>query len=93
MPGIGKAGPDKKDETVVSFRRNESGTFTKVTTILTRDWKTGGVTQKKSNEPVEEGPYASTTNPDECDETIEYEDIDGSTQYLYFKKLPEVADE
>lgn len=93
MPGIGKAGPNKKDEVVISFRRDEGGTFTKITTIMTRDWKTGGVTQKKSNEPIEEGPYTATTDSDDCDETIEYEDIDGSTQYLYFKKVLETPTE
>lgn len=93
MGAIGKAGPDRKNEIIFSFRREDDGTFTKITTTATRDWKTGGVIQLKSNKPVEEGPYVATCDSTDCDEVVEYEDIDGSTQYLYFKKLPETAGE
>lgn len=81
-----KAGPDIFSETIVTFRKNEDGTFTKITRSTTKDLKSGK--RKKSKEkPLEEGPYVLTFDKFDADETKSYEDIDGSIKYMYFKLL------
>ena len=86
---IQHAGPDRHDELVVAFRREADGTYTKITNIMSRDWKTGGVKQFKRDIPVESGPYALVKDSTEdFDEKMQYEDIDDNTvKYMYFKKL------
>jgi hypothetical protein len=83
---IDTAGPDKHDETVVTFRKEVDGTYTKVTKTMSRDWKTGGVQQLKRLKPVEDGPFVLSRDPDTYDEKTSYEDIDGTIQYMYFKR-------
>ncbi len=89
---IDTAGPDKHDETVITFRKEPNGTYTKVIKTMTRDWKTGGVQQLKRLKPVEDGPFVLSRDPDDYDEKTSYEDIDGTIQYMYFKR-EELADE
>ena len=36
---IDRAGPDRHDETIISFRREPDMTYTKITKTLSRDWK------------------------------------------------------
>lgn len=80
------AGPDLREEIVVHFRKEPNKTYTKVTKVLTRDLKTGVV--KGENQPgTEEGPYKLTKSADDCDEKIEYLDLDGNTCYMYFKSV------
>jgi hypothetical protein len=86
------AGPDKHDETVVTFRKEADGMYTKVTKTMVRDWKTGGIQQLKRLKPIEEGPFVLLKAPDDYDEKMSYEDIDGTIQYMYFKRI-EVAGE
>lgn len=83
---IRKAGPDKHQEKIVSFRREEDKSYTKITKEITRDWKTGGIRKTKKNVSVEQGPYELVSGPEVFDEKIAYEDIDGSTKFLYLKK-------
>jgi hypothetical protein len=85
---IQHAGPDRHDEIVVSFRREKDGTYTKVTSIMSRDWKTGGVKQFKRDTPVEDGPYTLIKEGSgDFDEKMMYEDIDSTVKYMYFKKI------
>ncbi len=61
---VGKAGPDKHDEIVITFRKEKDNTYTKLTKTLSRDWKTGGISQMKRLPAVEEGPYTLSTQED-----------------------------
>ena len=67
------AGPDKHDEIIITFRKEQDKTYTKITRTLSRDWK-----------PIEEGPF-ELANSSDYDEKMAYEDIDGSAKYMYFK--------
>ena len=89
---VDMAGPDRHDEIVTTFRREEDKTYTKLTKILSRDWKTGGVSQMKRLPATEECPYILSTEK-EYDEKVEYEDIDGSTKWMYFKLIPKPVEE
>jgi hypothetical protein len=84
---IHRAGPDPHDEVIISFRMESDKTYTKVTKVMVRDWKTGGIKSYKKNKPIEEGPYELTANVDEYDEKMDYEDYDGSMTSIYFKKV------
>lgn len=81
------AGPDHHDEIITHFRREEDKTYTKVTKTMRRDWKTGGIKEMKRNKPVEVGPYKLVSSEEEADEKLLYEDIDGKTAYMYFKRI------
>ena len=83
---IDMAGPEPHIETSVSFRRNDDGTYTKITATSVRDWKTNQI-KKGRKKPIEEGPFVLTLNPDEADATLSYEDIDETIKYMYFKRL------
>ena len=84
---IDKAGPDNRDETVVTFRKEADKTYTKVTKTMTRDWKTGQV-KKGFTRPIEDGPYTLVQeHAKDFDEKVVYQDIDGVTKYMYFKKI------
>ena len=89
---VDTAGPDKHEEIVTTFRREEDKTFTKLTKILSRDWKTGGISQMKRLPPTEEGPYVLSSEEDH-DEKLEYQDIDGSANWIYFKLIPKPTEE
>lgn len=80
------AGPDKHNEDIKSFRQNKDGTFTKLVVPSIRDWKTNQRFKGKIK-PIETGPYIVVNFPDDADEIQSFEDIDGSTQYIYFKLL------
>jgi hypothetical protein len=81
-----RAGPEIHTEVLTSFVRNRNGTFTKVVKTPTRDWKTG-MKKKGPIKPVETGPYTTTMNPEEADESQSYEDIDGTLKQMYFRLL------
>jgi hypothetical protein len=80
------AGPDKHNEDILTFRQNKDGTFTKIVTPSIRDWKTNQRFKGKIKS-VETGPYVMTTNKEEADEVQTFEDINGSTSFIYFKLL------
>ena len=84
---IDKAGPDNHDETVVTFRREDDKTYTKIIKTLCRDRKSGEIKDRKRDEVVEEGPFEITSDSSNYDERTSYEDIDGSIRYMYFKKI------
>jgi len=88
---IGKAGPDKHDEVVVTFRKESDGTYTKIKKVMSRDWKTGGIKQMKKIPTEESGPFSLVSVKDSYDETVEYEDFDGKTKLMYFKKMNDEA--
>jgi len=80
---IGKAGPDKRPEIIVTFRKESDGTYTKITKQMSRDWKTSQIKPIREK-PLEEGPYILSDESD-FDECMSYEDFDETTKYLYFK--------
>ena len=82
---IHRAGPYKREEVITSFRKEKDETFTKITKVMSRDWKTGGIRSQKRKKPVEEGPYVLADSTD-YDEKMNYQDIDGSDTSIYFKK-------
>jgi len=84
---IDKAGPDKHDEFIVTFRREPDKTYTKVTKKMSRDWKTGYVKEMKREKPVEEGPFELTNDSSDYDEKVEYQDFDGNAVFMYFKRV------
>ena len=82
------AGYDRRDELIVTFRREDNGYYTKLTKKMARDFNTGAITHLKRNNPViEEGPYELTTSTDSYDDKMEYENFEGQRDFLYFKKV------
>ena len=82
---IQRAGPDKHDEKIITFRKELDKTYTKITKTMSRDWKTGGIKEMKRKPPVEEGPYILVQNEAECDEKMKYEDHEGKIAFMFFK--------
>jgi hypothetical protein len=84
----GIAGADRRDEYIITFRKEENGLYTKLTKKMARDWKTGAIKHLKRNNPiVEEGPYKLTVSSDGFDDKVEYENFEGDLDFLYFKKI------
>lgn len=83
------AGPDKKKEEVIAFKKEADGTYTKITTYAERDYKTGTVKPLKSS-GKQEGPYLLVTESEGYDEKMPYYDFDGSKKYMFLKKVDEV---
>ncbi|MDB4337634.1 hypothetical protein OAA09_01290 [bacterium] len=81
------AGPDLREEKIITFRREPDKTYTKLTRMLVRDLKTGIAKEGKDEDDVFEGPYKLTNTPDDWDEKTAYQDDDGNTMYMYFKKV------
>jgi hypothetical protein len=78
------AGPDKKKEEVVTFKREPDGTYMKVTSYVERDYKTGTAKSLKSD-VKEEGPYELISDSENYDEKMPYFDFDGSKKYIFLK--------
>ena len=87
---IRRAEKDEVDEKIVTFRKESDGTYTKITEVICRDCRTGHVKPKGKSSPEESGPFALVRNQsDGYDDKMSYQDIDGSTKYMYFRKLSE----
>ena len=87
---VGIKGLNKFDEYVISFKKEQNNTFTKITRKVTRDRTTSIAKYYKRNNPViEEGPYRLTEETAGYDEKLEYEDFDGKKVTLYFEKMIE----
>ena len=85
---VGIKGLDKFSEDIVSFRKDEDGTYTKVTKKVTRNRSTNQVTYHKKNNPViETGPYKLVTCSEDFHEKQVYEDWNGEQAFLYFAKI------
>ena len=84
---IQRAGPDKPDEKLTTFRKESDGTYTKITQIMRRDHKSGVVKELKRNNLIEEPGYVVVESCESYDAKIEYEDFEGSKVSMFFKKL------
>tara|TARA_Y100001973_G_C5169848_1_gene318361 strand:+ start:1164 stop:1457 length:294 start_codon:yes stop_codon:yes gene_type:complete len=80
------AGPDKKKEEVVTFKKEEDGTYTKITSYAERDYKTGTAKSLKSD-TKEDGPYSLVEEGQSFDEKMTYYDFDGTEKYIFLKKV------
>ena len=81
------AGDIKSFEPVTSFRKDPvTGNYRKITQNVIRDHKTNAVTTEKLVESKE--MYTLSTSEDH-DYKIEYQDIDDSYKFLYFKRITE----
>ncbi len=78
------------EECIVSFKRQEDGTYVKQTKRVTRNHITSEVKYLKKNNPIiEEGPYKLVKSSDIYDDKVSFENFQGEKDFLYFKKIVE----
>ena len=86
MARVDTAGKDNKQETIVTYRRENDKTYTKITKHILRDLKTG-ITSSSKIKPVETGPYIVVKSGEAFDEKMSFLDIDGTERFMYFRKV------
>ena len=84
------AGPDKKKEEVITFKKEKDGNYTKIISYVERDYKTGAAKSLKT-ETREVGPYTLTSESAGYDEKMPYYDFDGTKKYIFLKKIEKVV--
>ena len=84
MARIDIAGKDNKQETIVTYRKEQDGSYTKIVKHILRDHKTG-LTSSTKLRPEEFGPYTLVPEGNDFDEKTSFQDINGEEKFLYFK--------
>ena len=83
----GIKGISRSEEVVTTFKKEDDGTYTKQTKIVSRDRITSAVKHRRKENPVvEAGPFIRVSDSVDYDEKMEFEDYEGNMTFLYFKK-------
>jgi hypothetical protein len=81
-------GISKFEETITTFKREDDGTYTKVTKKVTRNRKDSSVKYHRKNNPViEEGPYLLVAPGERFDDIMSFEGLNGETEVMHFRKI------
>ena len=89
----GIKGINNFQESIVTFSRQDDGTYIKQTKTIMRNHLTNEVKYiKKDNPIIEEGPYELVKPGGAYDDKVSFENFQGEKEFLYFKKIVEVIE-